>query len=101
MQKISPVEAKRIMDTNSDIYIVDVRDEDELYEGYIDNSVLIPLDTVEKTAESIIEDKNKLVLVYCRSGRRSKEAAEILDRLGYKNVYDIGGILDWPFDLVI
>ena len=70
-------------------------------EGYIDKSVLIPLDTVEKTAESIIEDKNKLVLVYCRSGRRSKEAAEILDRLGYKNVYDIGGILDWPFDLVI
>ena len=101
MQKITPVDAKKIMDTQDDIYILDVRDPDELDEGYIDGSVLIPLDEVEQKAQSLLPDKDKPLLVYCRSGKRSKDAAEILDNLGYKNVYDFGGILDWPFDLVI
>ena len=101
MQKITPVDAKKIMDTQDDIYILDVRDPDELDEGYIDGSVLIPLDEVAQKAESLLPDKDKTLLVYCRSGKRSKDAAEILDNLGYKNVYDFGGILDWPFDLVI
>ncbi|MBQ8941936.1 MAG: rhodanese-like domain-containing protein [Firmicutes bacterium] len=101
MQKITPVDAKKIMDTQDDIYILDVRDPDELDEGYIDGSVLIPLDEVAQRAESLLPDKDKTLLVYCRSGKRSKDAAEILDNLGYKNVYDFGGILDWPFDLVI
>ncbi len=101
MQKITPVDAKKIMDTQDDIYILDVRDPDELDEGYIDGSVLIPLDEVAQKAQSLLPDKDKPLLVYCRSGKRSKDAAEILDNLGYKNVYDFGGILDWPFDLVI
>ena len=101
MQKITPVDAKKIMDTQDDIYILDVRDPDELDEGYIDGSVLIPLDEVAQKARSLLPDKDKTLLVYCRSGKRSKDAAEILDNLGYKNVYDFGGILDWPFDLVI
>ncbi|MGN1319139.1 MAG: rhodanese-like domain-containing protein [Lachnospirales bacterium] len=100
-KKISQIEAKKIMDENSDIYIVDVREEDELVEGYIENSLLIPLDTVEKNAEKIIPDKNKPVLIYCRSGRRSAIAGEILEKLGYKNILDFGGIMDWPFEKIM
>ena len=74
--------------------------EEELAEGYIYDSVLIPLDTVREKAEEIIKDKDKTVLVYCRSGRRSAIACRILDSLGYKNVYDFGGIIDWPFEKV-
>ncbi len=99
--KISPVEAKKIMDTQNDIYILDVRDPDELDEGFVDNSINIPLDTLLQSAEKSLPDKSKPLLVYCRSGKRSMEAEKILDKLGYKNIYDFGGILDWPFDLVI
>ena len=98
--KINQVEAKKIMDSDEDITIVDVRDEEELAEGYIYDSVLIPLDTVREKAEEIIKDKDKPVLVYCRSGRRSAIACRILDSLGYRNVYDFGGIIDWPFEKV-
>ncbi len=98
---IGPVEAKKIMDERSDITIVDVREEDEMAEGYIDGAILIPLDTVECEVENKITDKNKIVLVYCRSGRRSAIACDIMDQLGYKNVYDFGGIIDWPFDRVM
>lgn len=98
---ITPVEAKKIIDENTDIEIVDVRDEDELVEGYIENSILIPLDTFRENAEKTLEDKNKTILVYCRSGRRSAMACEILDELGYTDVYDFGGIIDWPFEKVM
>lgn len=98
--KINQVEAKKMMDSAENITIVDVRDEEELAEGYIYNSILMPLDTVKDKAEEIIKDKDKPVLVYCRSGRRSAIACRILDRLGYKNVYDFGGIIDWPFEKV-
>lgn len=98
---ITPVEAKKIIDDYSDIKIIDVRDEDELIEGYIENSILIPLDTVRNNIENIIQDKNYKILVYCRSGRRSAIACEILDELGYTDVYDFGGIIDWPFEKVM
>lgn len=98
---ISPVEAKKIMNENSDIVIVDVREEEEMAEGYIEGAVLIPLDTVESDVENIIPDKDKTILVYCRSGRRSAIACDIMDSLGYKNVYDFGGIIDWPFERVM
>lgn len=98
---ISPVEAKKIMNENSDIVIVDVREEEEMAEGYIEGAVLIPLDTVESEVESKITDKDKTILVYCRSGRRSAIACDIMDSLGYKNVYDFGGIIDWPFERVM
>ena len=98
---ISPVEAKKIMNENSDIVIVDVREEEEMAEGYIEGAVLIPLDTVESEVENKITDKDKNILVYCRSGRRSAIACDIMDSLGYKNVYDFGGIIDWPFERVM
>ena len=99
--KITPVEAKKIMDTQNDIYILDVREPDELDEGFIDDSVNIPLDRLADSAEKALPDKQKTLLVYCRSGKRSMEAAQILEDMGYNNIYDFGGILDWPFDLVI
>lgn len=99
--KITAVEAKKIMDSQESIIIVDVREPEELEEGYIDNSLLIPLDTVQAQVEKLIPDKNAKILVYCRSGRRSEIAAEIMEKLGYKNIYDFGGIIDWPFDVVI
>ena len=98
---ITPVEAKKIMDECKNIKIVDVREEDELIEGYIENSVLIPLDTLENRAEKILKNKNDKILVYCRSGRRSAIACEILDELGYTDVYDFGGIIDWPFEKIM
>ncbi len=101
LKKISGAEAKKIMDENSDIYIVDVREEDELIEGYIENSILIPLDTIAENAEKILTDKTKPVLVYCRSGRRSAIAAKELYNLGYTNVIDFGGIMDWQYEIVI
>lgn len=99
--KVNPVEAKRLMDENNDIYIVDVREKEELAEGYIENSLLIPLAQIPKLASEIIPDKNKTILVYCRSGRRSAIAAKELKDLGYTNVVDIGGIIDWPFEKII
>lgn len=98
---INAVDAKKIIDENNNIAIVDVREEDELIEGYIENSILIPLDTVENQAENVLKDKNQTILVYCRSGRRSAMACDILDKLGYSDVYDFGGIIDWPFEKVM
>ncbi|MEI3162364.1 MAG: rhodanese-like domain-containing protein [Lachnospirales bacterium] len=98
---INAVDAKKIIDENTDVAIVDVREEDELVEGYIENSILIPLDTVESQAENILKDKNQTILVYCRSGRRSAMACDVLDNLGYTDVYDFGGIIDWPFEKVM
>ncbi len=100
-KKISAAEAKKIIDENNNIYIVDVREEDELFEGYIENSVLIPLDTISSVAENIIPDKNRKVLVYCRSGRRSAIAVRELEKLGYKDIIDFGGIMDWPFEKIL
>ncbi|MDO4301201.1 MAG: rhodanese-like domain-containing protein [Clostridia bacterium] len=98
---ITPVEAKKIIDVEKNIKIIDVREEDELIEGYIENSVLIPLDTIRDNAEKILKNKNDKILVYCRSGRRSAIACEVLDELGYTDVYDFGGIIDWPFEKVM
>lgn len=97
--KITAVEAKKIMDSHKAVTILDVREPDELYEGYIENSKLIPLNQVEKKAEKEL-DKNLPVLVYCRSGRRSETAGAMLSDMGY-NVYDFGGIIDWPFDKIM
>jgi rhodanese-related sulfurtransferase len=99
--KINASEAKKIMDSGEDISILDVRYPDELVDGYIEDSVLIPVDLVLKEAEEKLPDKNKKVLVYCRSGRRSVKAAKQLCEMGYKDVYDFGGIMDWPFEIVM
>ncbi|MGN0174020.1 MAG: rhodanese-like domain-containing protein [Acutalibacteraceae bacterium] len=97
---ITANEAKEIMDTQSDYIILDVRTEEEFAQGHIPNAVLIPDYEIETKATSMLTDKNQLILVYCRSGRRSKNAAEKLVKLGYKNIKEFGGIIDWPYETV-
>lgn len=96
---ISQKEAKSMIDSE-DVIILDVREQSEYDEGHLPNAVLIPLGTIEKNAESILTDKQAKILVYCRSGNRSKQGSEILVRLGYTNIYEIGGINTWPYDIV-
>lgn len=95
---ITAEEAKIIMDTESGYIILDVRTQEEYDEAHIPGAVLIPDTEIEARAESELPDKDQLILVYCRSGRRSKLAAEILVELGYTNIYEFGGIIDWPYE---
>ncbi len=99
-EQISAEEAKRIMDTESAYVIIDARTDEEFAEGHIKGAVMIPEYEIAQKAESKIPDKDALILVYCRSGRRSKIAAEELIKLGYTNVKEFGGIIDWPYDTV-
>lgn len=99
-QKITPEKAKEIMDEQSEIVIVDVRTQEEYEDGHIENAVLIPDYEIKEKAEKIIDDKNKKILVYCRSGRRSASAAKILLEMGYTDVLDFGGIIEWPYSIV-
>lgn len=97
--KISPQEAKRIMETE-DCLILDVREEDEFLIEHIENAELLTLaDITEETAAEVIPSKDTLLLVYCRTGRRSKVAAHLLAGLGYSRVYDFGGLTEWPYEL--
>lgn len=99
-KKIKPSEAKAIIDEGNAI-VVDVREPEEMSEGYIDGSVLVPLTNFESNAREKLKDKNALYLLYCRSGRRSALAAKKLLTMGYINVLDFGGIIDWPFETVM
>ena len=96
-QQISAQEAKTIMDTEKDYIIIDARTEEEFAAGHIANAVLIPEYEIAERAEAELPDKDALILVYCRSGRRSKIASEELVKLGYTNVKEFGGIIDWPY----
>ena len=95
---ITAQEAKEIMDTQDGYIILDVRNPDEFEASHIPGAVLLPLDEVEAKAHTLLPDKNQLLLVYCRSGRRSKLAAETLVELGYNNIKEFGGIIDWPYE---
>ena len=97
---ITAQEAKKIMDTESEYVILDVRTEEEFAQGHIPGAILIPDYEIREEAESSLPDKDALILVYCRSGRRSKNAAQILAELGYTNIREFGGILDWPYETV-
>lgn len=99
-QQISQEEAKRIMDTESDYVIIDSRTDEEFAQGHIKGAIMIPEYEIAQKAEKEIPDKNKLILVYCRSGRRSKIAAAELVKLGYTNVKEFGGIITWPYEVV-
>ncbi|MBR3266040.1 MAG: rhodanese-like domain-containing protein [Erysipelotrichaceae bacterium] len=94
---ISATEAKKMMDEKDDYLIIDVRTEEEYAEGHITGAINIPNEVIKDQADEKLADKNQLLLIYCRSGRRSKEAAFKLLDLGYSNVYDFGGIIDWTY----
>jgi len=96
---ITVEEAKKIMDSQEGYIILDVRTQEEYDEGHIPGAILIPHTEVETRAEENLPDKDQLILVYCRSGRRSKMAAEILVELGYTNIREFGGIIDWPYEV--
>ena len=98
-EQITPEEAKKIMDSGEEHIILDTREQDEFDSGHIPNAILIPYTEIENKAIEMIPDKDKLILVYCRSGRRSKIAAEALSKLGYTNVKEFGGIIDWPYEV--
>lgn len=95
---ISAKEAKEIMDSQKDYIILDVRTREEYDEIHIPGAILIPDYEIKEKATDILKDKNQLILVYCRSGRRSKIAANSLIEMGYTNIREFGGIIDWPYE---
>lgn len=96
--KIEAKEAKQMME-QQDVIIVDVRREDEYVKGHIPDAVLVPNETMKEEAETKLPDKEATYLVYCRSGNRSAQASKVLNELGYKNIYDFGGIQEWPYEI--
>jgi len=99
-EQITPELAKTMMDTESEYIIIDARTTEEFAEGHIEGAILIPEYEITDRAEKELPDKDQLILVYCRSGRRSKIASEELVKLGYTNVKEFGGIIDWPYEIV-
>ena len=96
---ITAAEAKEIMDSRDGYIILDTRTQAEYAESHIPGAILIPHDEITQKAEAVLTDKSQLILVYCRSGRRSKLAAEDLRKLGYTNIKEFGGIIDWPYEV--
>ena len=99
-EHITPDEAKALMDSEDGYIILDVRTPEEFAERHIEGAILIPDYEIGERAESILTDKEQLILVYCRSGRRSKNAANELATLGYTNIKEFGGINDWKYGTV-
>ena len=98
-QQITAEEAKELMDVWKYEIILDVREQDEYDEKHIPGAILFPVGMIdEETAVGVIPEKDTMVLVYCRSGNRSKIAASKLAELGYTQVYEFGGINDWPYE---
>lgn len=98
--KIDAFEAKTMLDEDPTIILVDVRTESEYESGHIASAILIPLDSLSSLAESMLPNKDTKIIIYCRSGNRSAQAVSILDDLGYTQLYDLGGIIDWPYGVV-
>ena len=96
---ITMEEAAEIFETSGDYIILDVRREDEFAEGHIPGAINIPNETIADKEISLLSDKNKTIYVYCRSGNRSKQAAAKLVQLGYTNIIEFGGILDWDGEI--
>ena len=97
-ESLTQEEAKEMMDTQ-EVIILDVREQDEYDSGHIPGAVLLPVGSIdETTAAQVIPEKDSTVLVYCRSGNRSKTASSTLADLGYTNIYEFGGINTWPYE---
>ena len=99
-RQIAQEEAKQMMDEREDAVVLDVRERDEYDAGHIPGAVLLPVGAIDgDTAAQVIPEKDSVVLVYCRSGNRSKTASQALADLGYTQVYEFGGIRDWPYEI--
>ena len=99
-RQISMDEAVNMMAQETRYIILDVRRPDEFAAGHIPNAINVPNESIGTTEIPELPDKNQLIMVYCRSGRRSKEASEKLVKLGYTNIVEFGGILDWKGEIV-
>jgi rhodanese-related sulfurtransferase len=97
-RKITPHEAQAMMSDLDDVLVLDVRSQEEFARRHIVNALLLPDHDIREKAQIIVPDKGQAILVYCQSGRRSERASKELIDMGYTNVYDFGGIVDWPFD---
>ena len=98
--KITMEQAQNLMKTEENYIILDVRREDEYAAGHIPGAVLLPNETITaETASEVLPDQDQMILVYCRSGNRSKQAAAKLADLGYSDIREFGGILDWPGEI--
>ncbi len=93
--------AKELMRTESDYVILDVRTYEEYAEGHIPGAICVPNETIGDDPLAELPDKDQLILVYCRSGRRSKEAAGKLADAGYTNIVEFGGIIQWDGDIEV
>lgn len=98
--KITAADGKKRMDENTDVIMVDVRSQEEYEAGHIKGAILIPLDTISGTQPEQLPNLDDEILVYCRSGRRSSKASGKLANMGYTQIYDMGGIQDWPYEVV-
>ncbi|MBQ8959636.1 MAG: rhodanese-like domain-containing protein [Ruminococcus sp.] len=98
--QISQEEAKSMIDSGEDLIILDVRRQDEFDQGHIPGAVLLPNESIFGNMPAELPDTSQKILVYCRSGNRSKQAAQKLADMGYTNVYEFGGIITWPYDVV-
>ena len=99
-KKITAEEAKARIDSENEVIILDVRTEEEYKAVHIPDAILLPNETITDKMPDLLTDQNAEILIYCRSGNRSAQAAKKLIALGYTNVYDFGGINDWPYDTV-
>lgn len=99
-ENISAEQAMNIMKSDADCVIVDVRTKEEYDEGHIRNALLIPVSQIEQGARDQLQDREQTVLVYCRSGARASTACSRLVKMGYQHVYNFGGIIDWPYEVV-
>ena len=97
---VSMDEIVQIMNENSNYIILDVRSMQEYNEGHIPNAICIPNETISEDIINKLPNKEQLILIYCRSGNRSKQAAQKLKNLGYTNLIEFGGIIDWAGDVV-
>ncbi len=100
VQNITAAEAKTMRDNDSSVIFVDVREQYEYDAEHIQAAILLPLATIDTDAVNVIPDKTAVYIIYCRSGNRSATGSQALIDLGYENIYDMGGIIDWPYGTV-
>lgn len=99
VKHVSMQEITKIIAENSNYIILDVRTIEEYKEGHIPNAICIPNETIGEDTKNLLKDKGQLILIYCRSGNRSKQATEKLQKLGYTNLIEFGGIIDWKGEI--
>ena len=99
-QQVTQEKAKEMMKADDGHIIVDVRRQDEYDSGHIPDAILIPNESIGTEKPKELSDLDQVILIYCRSGRRSKEASQKLADMGYTNIYEFGGIIDWTGEIV-